>query len=184
MFAKGKISKGQWLCEYKTHRIYDWKERTLYEEEYKTNDEGCYIVDSKYNLPGVGHLCFDATRCYQQIGRYLNHAKSPNATLTQPIHVCGKWRIGFLAIRDINIGDEVVWDYGVEGDIWSSCRLEGGVVKPSKRMVAESMEEVEEGNAESDEAATAGQSEENHSRAVRRAYSQQPRKRRLCYCPI
>ena len=67
----------------------------------------------------------------------------------------------------------VVRDYGVKGEIWSSCRLEGGVVKPMKTMVAESMEEVEE---ESDEAATSGQSEENHSRAVRRAYSQQPRK--------
>ena len=35
----------------------------------------------------------------------------------------------FLACRDIGVGDEVVWDYGVRGEDWSGCQLVGGVVK-------------------------------------------------------
>ena len=47
--------------------------------------------------------------------------------------VRGKWRIGFLAVRNINAGDEVVWDYKVEGQDWSVCKLISGLVKRSKR---------------------------------------------------
>ena len=78
-------------------------------------------------------VCFDATRKYHQLGRYIN--PSPNAAVTPPLKVRGKWRIGFLAIGDVNVGDEVVWAYNVSGEVWSGCRLSGGVVKPAKKML-------------------------------------------------
>ena len=87
-------------------------------------------------IPGrkEGHLCFDATRRFDQLGRYINHAQRPNAKVTRPFKIRGKWRVGFLAVRDIEKGDEVVWDYGVRGVEWSGCRLVGGVVKTGQRV--------------------------------------------------
>ena len=77
-------------------------------------------------------MCWDATRHFNQFGRYLNHALCPNAALTSPTHVRGKWRIGFVAIQDINIGDEVVWDYGVRDQEWNTSRLVDGVIVMSR----------------------------------------------------
>ena len=39
--------------------------------------------------------------------------------------------MGFVSIRNINIGDEVVWDYGVREE-WGRCRLVDGVVLPEE----------------------------------------------------
>ena len=61
-----------------------------------------------YSIPGVGKLCWDATRWFHQIGRYINHAQCPNAELTAPVYARGKWRIWFMAVRDIAVGDEVL----------------------------------------------------------------------------
>ena len=129
VFAEAAISKGSWLCEYKATKIYPPSEKPTYEEMYALNNEGCYIVESAYAVPNVGKLCWDATRCYNQIGRYMNHAQHSNAEMTQPVYVRGKWRIGFTAIRDIEAGDEVVWDYKIRDEEWTACRLVGGVVR-------------------------------------------------------
>ena len=34
-----------------------------------------------------------------------------------------------MAVRDIEVGDEVVWDYQVRGEVWSGCRLVDGRVQ-------------------------------------------------------
>ena len=94
----------------------------------KENSEGSYIVTSSHPVGGEKILCWDATRIYHQFGRYRNHAQHPNAKLTSPLWVRGKWRIGFVATKDITEGDEVVWDYGVCGKGWEGCRLLDGVV--------------------------------------------------------
>ena len=141
MFATADIPKGSWLCEYKTTRVFNIKEKEEVVKEYEENGEGSYIVESLYTVENGGHLCFDATRKYHQFGRYMNHALQPNACLTAPFMVRGKWRIGFVSVREINAGDEVVWDYKVKGEDWSGCRLECGVIKPSKRQVVVSDED-------------------------------------------
>ena len=75
-------------------------------------------------MRGGTRLCWDATRRFEQIGRYMNHAQQGNAKLTSPMYVRGKWRIGFISIRNIEEGDEVVWNYGVRGEMeWGRCRL-------------------------------------------------------------
>ena len=147
VFATGEINKGSWLCEYKTTCIFPLAEKSVVEAEYDANGEGSYIIDSSFSFPQEGHLCFDATRKYDQLGRYLNHAQRPNAKLSRPFNVRGKWRVGFLACRDIGVGDEVVWDYGVRGGDWSGCRLVGGVVRKTLPM------EVEDSGRDSDEEA-------------------------------
>ena len=35
-----------------------------------------------------------------------------------------------MAVKDISVGDEVVWDYGVRGGGWENSRLVDGVVVP------------------------------------------------------
>ena len=126
VFATGAIRKTSWLCEYKAGTIYPPSEKDQHTTEYDVNGEGSYVIETSYAIPGVGKLCFDATRRYHQIGRYLNHAQHPNAELTTPVFARGKLRIGFVAVRDIEVGDEVVWDYEVRGEVWSGCRLVGG----------------------------------------------------------
>lgn len=143
VFATSHISPGAWLCEYKTTQVFSRSERKKVEKEYDDNGEGSYIIESAYPLEGVGYICFDATRRYHQLGRYLNHAKHPNAAVTSPVKVNGKWRIGFLAVRDINVGDEVVWDYNVSGEVWSGCKLSGGVVQPTKQMLEKEKTDTE-----------------------------------------
>ena len=161
VFATADIPKGSWLCEYKTTRVFNIKEKEEVVKEYEENGEGSYIVESLYTVENGGHLCFDATRKYHQFGRYMNHALQPNACLTAPFMVRGKWRIGFVSVREINAGDEVVWDYKVKGEDCSGCMLECGVIKPSKRQVVVSDED-----------------EVTVTHPLNR-----PR-RRLCYCPI
>ena len=130
VFAAAPIERGSWLCEYKASQIYPPSQRAEHEAVYDTNGiEGSYIVESQYPIPGIGRLCWDATYYYHQTGRYMNHAQHGNAEVTKPVFVRGKWRIGFMAVRDIHVGDEVVWDYGVRGEVWSGCRLVQGVVR-------------------------------------------------------
>lgn len=70
--------------------------------------------------------------CYSEVPpdwHYMNHAQGPNAVLTKPFFIRKQWRIGFMAVRDIMPGDEVVWDHQVRGEEWSGCRLVKGVVR-------------------------------------------------------
>lgn len=119
------FAKGSWLSKFKATRVFPASERAKVEEEY---DEGCCIIQSMYDVPSLGEMCWDATRRFHQIGKYLNHLNHPNAELTRPYWVRKKWRIGFTSSQDIEEGDEVVWDWGMKGEVQSGCRLVGGVV--------------------------------------------------------
>ncbi len=56
---------------------------------------------------------FDATKHFNAVGRYINHAyRGVNLLLKKPLKVRGKWRIGFVAKTWINAGVELFWDYG------------------------------------------------------------------------
>ena len=177
VFATSDIQKGEWLCEYKTSKIYNRCDKEAIEKEYRLNGEGSYVVESAYAVPGAGYLCFDATRRYEQLGRYMNHARNPNAVITSPMMVRKKWRIGFCAARNIKAGEEVAWNYEVQGQEWSGCRLVDGVIQPSEYMVEQ--RERERQAQKKDE----GKDDDAEVAVQRQAYPHQPR-RRLCYCPI
>ena len=91
VFATGAITKGQWLCEYKAGITYPPSEKAKHVQQYDETGEGSYIVETSYNIPSIGKLCWDATRRYHQTGRYMNHAQHPNAVLTVPTFARGKW---------------------------------------------------------------------------------------------
>jgi len=44
----------------------------------------------------------------------MNHSANPNLRPFHPLHICGKWRVGFLAARDIKVGEELTTYQGVE----------------------------------------------------------------------
>ena len=126
-----RVPAGAYVCEYETDAIYPRKDRDLQEAEYTRNDEGCYLLDV---LTRDGWVCLDATRCFSSMGRLLNHAPKTVATLTphKPLFVGGKWKVGFVASRDLLPGEELTWDYGCKpgGQEWLLRR------KKCKRSVA------------------------------------------------
>ena len=92
-----------------------------YEKMYAMNKEPCMIFEVQ---TAKGWLCLDATRWFGTTGRLMNHAAAREATvkLFKPLLVSDKdgsekWRVAFLATRDIAEGEELTWDYG--------CRSEG-----------------------------------------------------------
>ena len=109
VFSKEKIGKGEYLCEYRTYQVYPIKEKPHYDAIYDRNDEGSFTIEA----PIKGRkFCFDATRKFHQIGRYLNHSRAPNVRPHRPVWVRGKWRIGMVSLREIDAGEELTWDYG------------------------------------------------------------------------
>lgn len=93
VFATRKIEKCEYLCEYRTTRVYHPKKREKYERKYEANDEGSYLLETQYGRK----LVFDATRSYDQLGRYINHSSTHhNCRYWRPLLVRGKWRVGFV----------------------------------------------------------------------------------------
>jgi len=115
VFATASIAKSSWLGEYKATRIFPLSQKAEVEEEFDKNGEKCYMVDSAYPVLSSGKMYWEATRQYHQFGRYMNHAKHPNAEITKPYWAREKWRIGFVACKDSAVVDEVVWDRGRSG---------------------------------------------------------------------
>ena len=115
VFATRKLEKGEYLCEYQTTKVYHPKKREKYEREYEANNEASYLLETQYGRK----LVFDATRSYDQFGRYINHSSTHhNCRYWRPLLVRGKWRVGFIATRDIDEGEELCYDYGVRGMSW------------------------------------------------------------------
>lgn len=127
--AKESISKGDFVAEYKYSMSYPRKNRAEMEGEYEINGEGCYVIDIQ--LPGGKWVCIDATRNYWCWARYINHAVPSNANIKmfKPLLIKGKWRVGFVAIRDIRKGEELLYDYGVQPNppTWLRRRVVRGV---------------------------------------------------------
>ena len=90
------------------------------------NSAGSYVVEAYYPVPKVERLCFDATESFHHPGRYINHvARRGNVRLSRPLYIWGKWRIGFLAIRDISAGEDSSTNTWIETASSSGSRKEG-----------------------------------------------------------
>jgi hypothetical protein len=102
--------EGMYVLEYEAD-VYPRKERKTHEREYIANGEGCYIIDVQTSK---GWVCFDATRNFLSPARLMNHSPKGKATLTpfKPLLIGGRWRLGFIATRDLQPGQELTWDYG------------------------------------------------------------------------
>lgn len=109
------IKAGEFVCEYKYSKSYPASEFRQRDSEYEENGEGCYVLEV---VVGGKKVCIDATVNLDCYGRYINHSPRTLANLKmfQPLMVRRKWRVAFLAIRDIHAGEELGFDYGDQKD--------------------------------------------------------------------
>ena len=116
MVAREDISKGQYVCEYRTYRVYPVgsEEAAKLVQEYT---QGSYVLSTAHTVPGAGtRLSFES---YRDLGRLINHTpRGFNLTPGSPVHVRGKWRVGMVAVRDIEEGEELTYDYSVRSEHW------------------------------------------------------------------
>ena len=116
VIALEPIGKGRYVCEYKTSSVYPASSRKEREQEHARNDAGSYVIDTAYAVEG---LSFDATERYHHQGRYINHAaRGFNLNMKGPYYMRGKWRIGFVTVRDVKEGEELCYDYGMQTEGW------------------------------------------------------------------
>ena len=110
--SEENIPAGHFVCEYKYSKSYPMKEREEMVRVYEANGEGSYIMEVQ---AGNKKLCLDATVNVDSWGRYINHANCNQANLRMhpALFVRGKWRVAFLARRDIMAGEELSYDYGL-----------------------------------------------------------------------
>lgn len=119
VFVQQEVPAGAFLLEYKTAEVFPRSQRKEKEEIYALNDEPCMILEVETPR---GWYCLDATRRFNTLGRLLNHAPPHEATAkpSKPLFVKGKWRVGFLALKNLSPGQELTWDYGCppQGQQW------------------------------------------------------------------
>lgn len=110
LFLLEPVKEGSYVVEYEAV-VYPRTKRAQHEKEYIANSEGCFIIDVQTS---GGWVCFDATRKFHSPGRLMNHSAKGEATVTpfKPLLVNGEWRLGFIAARDLQAGEELTWDYG------------------------------------------------------------------------
>ena len=113
-FANKTFHPGQFVCEYasivRRTTATDWGE-----ERNAELGIGCYCLDATYQ--GVQYT-FDAGPRINDPGRYINHAaKNANLVKMKPVMIGTppnqRLRIGFVAKKTINEGDELFFDYGI-----------------------------------------------------------------------
>ena len=85
------------------------------DQRYASLGLGCYCLDAVYNNE---KYVFDATASINDPGRYINHAKrNSNLAIRSPVMIGeppnSQLKIEFVAIRDVNAGEELFFDYGI-----------------------------------------------------------------------
>ena len=113
LFSNKKIFKGQFVCEYSG--------QIKIKENYIDNDDPYFYLKTLLEKPSKTHtykmslskfLYIDANES-RHIGKYINHSCDPNCQ-TERWNVCGKWKIGIFAIKNIEIGEEISFNYNLK----------------------------------------------------------------------
>ena len=79
------------------------------ERRHQIEGENLYMLDASYDNRRV---IFDATYRSDSIARLINHSKkNANLLLRKPIEIKGKLRIGFIAKKNIQKGEQLLFDY-------------------------------------------------------------------------
>ncbi|KAL7417394.1 hypothetical protein BDY24DRAFT_374738 [Mrakia frigida] len=105
------LPKGSFVCTYDGELISTVEARRRWEKQEEGGGGGNYIFSMKTSN---GRVNVDP-RTIGGIGRFLNHSHSPNV-FPLPVHRTPTHRtvprIAFFALREVNAGEELVWDYG------------------------------------------------------------------------
>ena len=72
VFATEDIPSSMYICEYKTTNVYNTDKFIRKQREYETNEEIFATITFKV---GRTSYYYDATRRFNQMGRYINHSR-------------------------------------------------------------------------------------------------------------
>ncbi|RNA14328.1 N-lysine methyltransferase SETD8-like isoform X1 [Brachionus plicatilis] len=109
IFACKYFKKGDFVCEYAGEMIsyqVAKKREELYAQDLSI---GCYMYFFEYKAK---IWCIDATSETQRLGRLLNHSKTEGNCRTQLFEIGSKPHLILVAARDIEPGEEMLYDYG------------------------------------------------------------------------
>ncbi|KAL1244180.1 N-lysine methyltransferase KMT5A [Trichinella spiralis] len=109
VIATKKFYRDDFVVEYRGELI-DSTEAQRRERDYQNSSQvGCYMYYFSYKGK---RYCVDATPESSHFGRLLNHsAKDPNVK-SKIVNIDDNPRIIFVAKRDVEIGEELLYDYG------------------------------------------------------------------------
>lgn len=108
VFATKSFQKGEFVVEYHGDllQITDARKREAkYAQDPST---GCYMYYFQYQSKTY---CVDATKETDRLGRLINHSKNGNCQ-TKLHDIKGKPHLILVASRDIEVGEELLYDYG------------------------------------------------------------------------
>ncbi|KRX18756.1 N-lysine methyltransferase SETD8-A, partial [Trichinella nelsoni] len=121
IIAKRKFAHEEFVVEYRGELI-ESAEAQRREERYQKNSRiGCYMF---YFYFKGKQYCLDATRESVHKGRLLNHSAKGSNLKSKILEVNNRPHVIFLAKRDIEAGEELLYDYGdrrknaVEANPW------------------------------------------------------------------
>ncbi|XP_064601264.1 N-lysine methyltransferase KMT5A-A-like [Liolophura sinensis] len=115
VFASQKFNTGDFLLEYKGDLV-SRKEGERREAQY-TPTKGSFLMFFSYDGK---RLCMDGTEdpFDTNMARMINdEGENPNCVM-RAISFLGRPRLCLFALKDINIGEELRYDYGVEDLPW------------------------------------------------------------------
>ncbi|CAL9690820.1 unnamed protein product [Knipowitschia caucasica] len=112
IFAKKKVQQGDFVVEYKGELIDSAEE----ERRRRVYSPRCSVF--MYNFQWHEKTwCIDASREDQSFGRLVNDNVRPNCKMKKLIND-GKPHLFLFALRDIDAGEEISYDYGGTGWPW------------------------------------------------------------------
>ena len=107
MFAREKLQKGDFVCAYEGE-LCTYKELHQKNQEYMLSGAGSYILEFKFQEKWWG---VNATKDDCSMGRLINHTKK-GQNIKPVLKVKeGKPVINFIALRDIDENEELLYDY-------------------------------------------------------------------------
>ncbi|XP_049334429.1 uncharacterized protein LOC125801676 [Astyanax mexicanus] len=121
VIATMPFSKGEVVCDYHGEYVTQEEENRRMQQLF---NEACYV----FFFAGRGEkFCIDAQhspcQCHPHqdtFGRWMNHSRrSPNVKphmFKLPLTEGTRWHPIFLALTDIQVNEELLWDYGVLSD--------------------------------------------------------------------
>ncbi|KAG9278134.1 hypothetical protein AMEX_G5940 [Astyanax mexicanus] len=112
VFAKSHFEKGRFILEYKGKLV-----------KGKSPDLCTANVDYMYSFRYQGMTyCIDASVEDGSLGRLCNDSEKPN-TKVKTVVIQNNPHLCLFAIKDIEVGDEITYDYGGEGLPWRQKHL-------------------------------------------------------------
>ena len=108
VFARRKLSKGEFICKYQGD-LCSYKGFRNRHLEYNSTGRGSYILEFKYKEK---RWAIDATEDNKTFGRLINHSKHNGNIKPLVGDKNGKPFVYFTACRNIETHEELLYDYG------------------------------------------------------------------------